>query len=160
MCYSSKPTEFPAHLVYTSRFQRPKTEGLDSLNKEVTSKDEYCLLATSAKGCSAPNMSLEPALMWTFTLYEPHQIFAAIWLSVKDYLQTEISTDLQIYSTLSHSSLELTKISVLLSDCVLITPSYSTDRLHMCIQRALLPLAIKNKLRFSLFPLVLGNQHL
>lgn len=87
-------------------------------------------------------------------------VVAVILLSVNDHLQTKISADLQIYSTFSHSSLELSKISVLLSDCVLITPSYSTDRLHMCIQYTLLPLAIKNKLYFSLFPLVLGNWHL
>lgn len=107
-----------------------------------------------------PSTSSDQAVMSTLGLCKPHQVFAVILFSVNDHLQTKISADLQIYSTFSHSSFKLSEISVLLSDCVLITPSYSTDRLHMCIQYTLLPSAIKNKLHFSLFPLVLGNQHL
>lgn len=57
-----------------------------------------------AKGSGAPNTSSELAVMWTFALYEPHQGFAVILLPVKDHLQTKISADLQIYSTLRHSS--------------------------------------------------------
>lgn len=70
----------------------------------------YCLPATSAKGSSAPNTSPELAVMGTFALHKLHQVFAVIFLPVKDHLQTEISADLQIHSTLSHSSPELTKI--------------------------------------------------
>lgn len=107
-----------------------------------------------------PGTSSEQAVMWTLGCVSHIKFFAVILFSVSDHLQTKISADLQIYSTFSHSSFKLSEISVLLSDCVLITPSYSTDRLHMCIQYTLLPSAIKNKLYFSLFPLVLGNQHL
>lgn len=159
--YSSKPTEFPPRLVYTSRFWSPKTAVYFLVHVVKTFKDKYCLPAPWPKGSSgAPSTSSELAVMWTFTSYMPHQVFAVILLSVKDHLQTKVSADLQIYPTLSHSSLELSKNSLLLSDCVLIAPSYSTDQLHMGIQCALLPLAIKNKLHFGLFPLVLGNQHL
>lgn len=112
------------------------------------------------KGSGTPSTSSELAVMRTLGLHKPHQVFRVILLSVNDHIQTKISADLQIYPTLSHSPLKLSKISVLLSDCVLITPSYSTDLLHMCIQYTLLPLAINNKFYFSLFPLVLGNWHL
>lgn len=154
----SKATELSAHSLCTNVFPSPKT--LQSSLFRLSRPQRWMLSSCYRTEGNDPGTSSEQAVMWTLGCVSHIKFFAVILFSVSDHLQTKISADLQIYSTFSHSSFKLSEISVLLSDCVLITPSYSTDRLHMCIQYTLLPSAIKNKLYFSLFPLVLGNQHL